>query len=543
MQESTVRTITWDTNKRPKLVRKLWRLSVFVLILGVEAAPASATFEAEKLIPSDVMDRAEFGTSVSVSGNTAIVGAWKDAEQQGSAFVYTFDGISWVETQKLTPGGGQVHFFGYSVAVDGDVAIVGAYADDTIADNAGSAYVFTFDGSHWTESQVLVASDAAARDSFGFSVAIDGNTAIIGAPFNADPASRGSVAYIFKFNGTRWYEMVRLTASEGHFANDFGRSVAIDGNTAIVGAPGDDDNGQDSGSVYVFNYDGTRWLQTQKLTATDGTAGDRFGGSVAVEGRTAIIGAAADDEKGSYAGSAYIFASDSAGWREVQKLTASDAAASSLFGNSVDVDGIAVIVGASYSRITRGSAYVYVREGTIWQERQRLLASNRSRGDQVGDSVTLVGSTAIVGAPGDDNTGERRGAAYIFALDLPIAVMIDIKPFGQFDKPNRVQLPPPMQRVKVQVLSTNTASGESVDFDALQVDPTTVRFGPWGAGPILRYVQVVDKDRDGDKDLLMRFNTYWTGISCTDIEATMTGKTYAGEPFVGKDSVSPYPCP
>jgi hypothetical protein len=152
--------------------------------------------------------------------------------------------------------------------------------------------------------------------------------------------------------------------------------------------------------------------------------------------------------------------------------------------------------------------------------------------------------------------GEQVYAAGVgFYLDLLVraykdmpsiserVINIDIKPWSQPDKSNKVRLPPPLQRVKVQILSTNTASGESVDFDALQVDPTTVRFGPWGASPIPRYAQVVDKDHDGDKDLFMKFNTYWTGISCTDTEATMTGKTYAGEPFIGKDSVSPYPCP
>jgi hypothetical protein len=129
----------------------------------------------------------------------------------------------------------------------------------------------------------------------------------------------------------------------------------------------------------------------------------------------------------------------------------------------------------------------------------------------------------------------------IFSLRLPIS--IDIAPFTDPNRPNKVRLPPPLQRVDVVISSTSVSDGEPVDFDAAQVDPTTLQFGPGGAPAIPRYVQILDWDSDGDQDMFVRFNTYYSRISCSDTEATLSGETYAGRAFTGSDSVKPYPCP
>ncbi|MSQ08671.1 MAG: hypothetical protein EXR44_05165, partial [Dehalococcoidia bacterium] len=203
---------------------------------------------------------------------------------------------TWTQQQKLTASDGAANdFFGYSVAVSGDTAVVGAWGDDSAK---GSAYVFTRSGSTWTQQQKLTASDGAAIDYFGYSVAVSGDTAVVGA--YGDDSYKGS-AYVFTRSGSTWTQQQKLTASDGAANDYFGGSVAVSGDTAVVGAYGDD---SEKGSAYVFTRSGSTWTQQQKLTASDGAANDFFGWSVAVSGDTAVVGARSDD---SSKGSAYMF--------------------------------------------------------------------------------------------------------------------------------------------------------------------------------------------------------------------------------------------
>jgi hypothetical protein len=272
-----------------------------------------------------------FGYSVSISGdgNTVIVGAYLDddnaASNSGSAYIFVrSDSDSpWTQQAKLTAGAdaGSTDYFGYSVSVssDGNTAIIGAYADDdNAASESGSAYIFVRSDGTWTQQQKLTAgTDAANTDYFGMNVSIssDGNTVIVGAHYDDDnAASNSGSAYIFVRSDGTWTQQQKLTAGADAGSSDyFGRNVSIssDGNTVIVGAYYDDDNGQsNSGSAYIFvRSDGT-WTQKQKLTAgADAGSSDRFGWSVSIsgDGNTAIIGAHYDDDGTTNTGSAYIF--------------------------------------------------------------------------------------------------------------------------------------------------------------------------------------------------------------------------------------------
>jgi hypothetical protein len=273
----------------------------------------------------------QFGYSVSISGdgNTAIIGAYLDDDNaqgdSGSAYIFVrSDSDSpWTQQAKLTAGAdaGSGDYFGYSVSVssDGNTAIVGAHRDDDNAQsNSGSAYIFVRSGSSWTLQQKLTAgTDAGSSDYFGMNVSIsgDGNTAIIGAYYDDDNAqSNSGSVYIFVRSDGTWTQQQKLTAGTDAANSDyFGRNVSIssDGNTVIVGAYYDDDNGQgNSGSAYIFvRSDGT-WTQKQKLTAgADAGSSDYFGWGVSIsgDGNTAIIGAYADDDGTTDSGSAYIF--------------------------------------------------------------------------------------------------------------------------------------------------------------------------------------------------------------------------------------------
>jgi len=383
------------------------------------------SIELQKLLASDRAAVDEFGWSVAVDGDVALVGAYLDDDKgtdSGSVYVFSRDGSgNWTE-QKLTASDGAAgDQFGWSVAVDGDVALVGAYLDD---DNqglsSGSAYVFIHDGSgNWTE-QKLTASDLAEADDFGWSVAVDGDVALVGARGDDDKGTDSGSVYVFSRDGSGNWTEQKLTASDGAIGDEFGRSVAVDGGVALVGAYLDDDKGTDSGSVYVFSRDGSGNWTEQKLTASDGAIGDDFGWSVAVDGDVALVGARDDDDddKGINSGSVYVFSRDGSGnWTE-QKLTASDGAIGDEFGRSVAVAGDVALVGArdDDKGINSGSVYVFSRDGSgNWTE-QKLTASDGAAADEFGWSVAVDGDVALVGAYQDFDNGITSGSAYIFSF-------------------------------------------------------------------------------------------------------------------------------
>jgi hypothetical protein len=377
-----------------------------------------------KLVAADGAGSDSFGRSVAISsdGNTAIIGAYLD-DDKGSAYIYIRSGTTWSQQAKLVAADGATSDqFGISVAIssDGNTAIIGARSDD----DKGSAYIYIRSGTTWSQQAKLVPVDGAASDWFGWSVAIssDGNTAIIGA-YNDDGA-KGS-AYIYIRSGTTWSQQAKLVPADGAANDCFGWSVAIsgDGNTAIIGAHNDDDKGSDSGSVYLFKALDAPCIEQAKLTASDGATSDFFGWSVAIsgDGNTAIIGASADDDKGDNSGSAYVFTRAGTTWSQQAKLVPADGAAYDYFGISVAIssDGNTAIIGAYIDDdkgADSGSAYIYIRSGTTWSQQAKLVAADGAANDFFGYSVAISsdGNTAIIGAFYDGDKGSYSGSAYIY---------------------------------------------------------------------------------------------------------------------------------
>ncbi|MCH8006801.1 MAG: FG-GAP repeat protein, partial [Planctomycetes bacterium] len=271
------------------------------------------------------------GNAVAIAGDSAIVGAHFDDDAggaSGSAYVFVRDGVSWTQQDKLTANDAAAgDVFGIAVAISGDTVVVGASDDDDAGSNSGSAYVFVRNGMSWPQQAKLTASDAAALDAFGRDVAISGNLIIIGAPNNDDNGSESGSAYIYRFdpNTSEWFEEAKLLASDGMAFDAFGISCAIGADVAIVGAYGDghDEGVQFTGSAYIFRFDGSTWIQEAKLVASDAAAGDEFGWSVAMSGDVVIIGVYSDDDNGDRSGSAYIYRFDGLAWLEEAKLLAS----------------------------------------------------------------------------------------------------------------------------------------------------------------------------------------------------------------------------
>jgi uncharacterized repeat protein (TIGR01451 family) len=379
-----------------------------------------------------------FARSVSVSGDTAVVGAPQDntptGTDAGSAYVFVRTGAGWPEQAVLRPGDAAADDrFASSVAVDGDTVVAGAPLDDTAAGaDAGSAYVFVRSGTTWTEQQKLVASDAALGDQFGSSVSISGDTIVVGTPDDsvAGQNAAGS-AYVFVRSGTTWTQQQKLVASDGAASDALGTSVSVFGDTAVAGAPGADTGaGVDAGAAYVFVRSGTTWTEQQKLVASDGAASDSLGAAVSLSVDTAVIGAPQGDATSADTGSAYVFVRSGTAWTEQQKLVASDALAGDELGQALSVSGDTVVVGAPLGDAPgtpdAGAAYVFLRAGTVWTEDAKLLsAAGIAADDAFGFSVSLDGDVAVVGAPDDDlASGVDSGSATIFrrytAMDLGV---------------------------------------------------------------------------------------------------------------------------
>ncbi len=381
--------------------------------------------EQAKLLASDGSANNHFSSSVSIDGDYAIIGAYHDDDNgdfSGSAYIFTRSGSTWTEQAKLLAIDGQAgDEFGYSVSIDGDYAIVGARNEDYNGEDSGSAYIFTRSGSTWTHQAKLTAINGEADDEFGCSVSINGEWAIVGARFDDDNGVDSGSAYMLKRYGSVWVHEEKLIASDGQAYAEFGCSVSIDGEYAIIGAYLDDDIVTDSGSAYIFTNTGSTWTEQAKLLATDREDYDYFGKSVSINQDYAIIGAYGDDDNGDRSGSAYIFTRSGSTWNEQAKILASDGELIDYFGLSVSIDEDYAIIGAYHDDDNgdwSGSAYIFTRSGSTWTEQAKLTASDGERLEEFGRSVSIDGDYAIIGAFGDNENGVGSGSAYVYIKGL-----------------------------------------------------------------------------------------------------------------------------
>lgn len=335
--------------------------------------------------------------------------------------------------------------FGYTVGISGNYAIVGAPGQDydTTGSNliaeAGAAYIFERDtAGNWTEVIKLVDSDRAANDGFGFSVAIDGDYAIVGAweeeedAANTNTLSGAGSAFIYKrdVNG-EWGLDQKIVPADRAAGDNFGNSVSISRTYAIIGSP--ESNGD--GAAYVFEYDGTDWNQVVRVEDFAPTSGDRFGSSVSIDGEYAVVGAPEEDHDEAdnntvvRAGSAFIFYRDNGVWSFQKKIIENNRQQDDKFGTSVAIDGHYVIVGAigdNNPANDQGAAFVFKRTGINWTLEEQIIASDGETDDEFGRSVAISGEYAIVGAPfEDDGASTDAGAAYLFRACRTVIVELN----------------------------------------------------------------------------------------------------------------------
>lgn len=369
--------------------------------------------------------------------------------------------------------------FGYAVAISGDLLVVGGELIDGVPSNSsasavGAAYVFGRENGAWVEQAFLKAENAEADDQFGYAVDIDGETVVVGAPYESggpsstsvapdNDASSAGAAYVFARDSFgSWQQQAYLKASNAGFVDTFGTSVAIHGDTVVVGAPQEsgsatstaaspNNSASSAGAAYVFVRSGSTWSQQGYLKASNAEAGDRLGCAVAVDGDTVVVGAYREDgdaastamlsnEDATDSGAAYVFVRSDSLWSQQGYLKATNAADGSGFGYAVAIDGDTVAVGAFFEHgdatstveapngnaVHAGAAYIFVRDASAWTQQAYLKAANAAMNDWFGFSVALDGDTLVVGAHNEDgdatsttespnDDADSAGAVYVFA--------------------------------------------------------------------------------------------------------------------------------
>jgi hypothetical protein len=306
-----------------------------------------------------------FGGAVSTHGDYVIVGAEDTSEawpSSGSANIYKLEGQNWnQETKLIAVDKSPLDHFGCAVSISGDYALVGAYGDDDKGAYSGSAYVFKRDGEGWTQQAKLTASDARAGDYFGCAVSLSGDKAIVGARRDDDDGFESGSAYIFVREGNSWIQQAKINGGEYSNNSHFGHSVSIYDNFAIVGAPGGSLDAAIIGSASIFELEGGDWIRKATFTAPGGHIYDNFGRSVALFGNYAIIGASASDENGSESGSAYLVLRKAGVWYLRGMLVPEDGSTGDRFGTSVSIlNGEVVVSAPQNSGNGKGSGAIYL---------------------------------------------------------------------------------------------------------------------------------------------------------------------------------------
>ena len=388
-----------------------------------------ATFAQQARLSSADGGGAEFaGSAVAIAGDRAWLGAALDDlppnRAQGSVHGYARSGAAWTAGPALETGGGASHeVFGYSVAIDGGLALAGAFLDDTLegADDAGTATVFRRTEAGWVRDVVLKAPDGEAEDRFGISVAVRGDRAVVGAYWDiiGGKLNQGS-AYVFRRDPGGWAFEAKLLAPDGASNDYFGFALAFDGETVLVGAPGHDPGVADAGAAYAFRRSGTIWTLHQKLAHPDSSATGSAGIAVALEGDLLAIGApTARIGTGPAHGVVHVYSRGNQGWAREAAVAPSDAASGDFFGGSVALVGGQLLAGAPGRdrgpQEDAGSVYVFGSGTGNWPQVATILLPLPRALDLFGYSLAGVAGKLLAGAPGRDaGTLEDSGAAYLY---------------------------------------------------------------------------------------------------------------------------------
>lgn len=391
-----------------------------VLLFISPADATEITLSEVKLTPSDAAQGDVFGVHVAIDGDTIVIGASSDddlASNAGAAYVFERGPSGWFESiQLFASDGTAVDLFGDALDISGNTIAVSAIAEDGATVDTGAVYVFDRGISGWIEEAKLTADDLAPVSNLGISIAIDGDVIVAGACGDNPLGAKSGSAVVFARSASVWSRETKLTASDGNSGDQFGCELALHGDLAVVGARLADGVVSGAGAAYVFRRNGGSWTEEEKLVAPDGVSGDEFGSSLAIDGERILVGSRNDNGHGS----AYIFRDIDGEWLLEERVEAAAPSSDALFGfqkAAFIADGLAV-VGAPFRADLgprTGSVHLFTRDEAGWSEKEFLTPSDPSAFAKFGAAVDLSSTTLVVGSSEKNNF---RGAVYVYELDL-----------------------------------------------------------------------------------------------------------------------------
>ncbi len=317
--------------------------------------------------------------------------------------------------------------FGMTVDIDGNTAAVGASGFRFSDFPLPVVCVYTREAANWTKEQCLTEEDEVPNsdDNYGFAIAISGNTLVVGAATDVTNGVTGGAAYVYVRDGHTWSLQQKLFASDRANFDQFGFAVDIVGDTIVVGAHGDKDEGFQTGAAYVFRRNGTTWMEEQKLKASDAAPDSVFGVSVALSGQTVAIGAPGESSGALSSGAVYVFVNDGTSWQQQAKIKANNVMMNQQLGSTVSVSGDTIVAAAPGELIgepagdfnnvlSKGAVYIFERTGTSWDHQKRFFERDRNRTGGFAVRAAIDGDTIIVGDPTYDAGARFTGAVYVF---------------------------------------------------------------------------------------------------------------------------------
>ncbi len=422
-----------------------------VVILGMCATIAAQVGAqgqclGEAITGPGAADGDEFATAVAIDGDVAVIGAPLRDEGGGSAgaaYVYRFDGTSWVLEQELVrPDPAAGDYYGFAVALYGDMAVVASVFDDDQGPDAGAVYTFRYDGSEWTFEQKLIPFAFARDEWFGFSIDLTGASIgaimAIGAPATLYPADLPGSVYVFRHTGSQWQPEQQLFAVDRTIDDQFGFAVAATPEALLIGTPSSDDAGESTGSAYIFRGTHGAWFQEQKLLAPVPEVGARFGRAVTFADGNAVVGAPNESTYGQAAGAVHVYDA-SASWGYAASLQGSDTSAKAAFGWALDADAAQLVVGSPGEYGDWSAAYTFTTNGTEYVETRRIdRPCGVGPSGEFGRSVGISGGVAMIGAPRADELCQgdtlcNVGSAYAFDAAGSCDCPADINGDGMVD--------------------------------------------------------------------------------------------------------------
>ncbi|HEX5124238.1 MAG TPA: hypothetical protein VFV97_13410 [Rhodanobacteraceae bacterium] len=401
--------------------------ATLLFAVGAHAGPSSPLdWTQQKVTASNGRPHDAFGQSIAIRGTTALIGAVDVSNWEGAIYVFTQTGGVWTQGQEFMADDGvpgDQATFGTAIMIDGDTAVIGALGATVNGHaNQGAAYVFTETGGIWTQVAKLVADDSSANNYFGQAAAISGENIVVGAyGASVNGNALQGAAYVYTNVGGTWTFVKKLVADDAAGGEFFGRSVAMSGNRALVGAPYASVDGTAArGAVYMFDGSTSDWTQTAKIVADSGDPADGFAFSLAATPTHMVAGA---NGSNGAAGGAFVFADDGAdNWTQEARLVADDGVAGDDMGYAVAIEDDTVIVGADRATIgthtQQGAAYVFKEMDGAWSQTEKLTSSDAQTDMFYGAFVGLTDETALVGVPYATVDGNAvQGAAYFYQRD------------------------------------------------------------------------------------------------------------------------------